>query len=495
MGKRRWRLVSVAGALVTMFAPMQGDLRAQTPSPQVSAATADNRSATDDPCPERGYLPVRHDEDYDFLRNAECRTGAFDALKLLPVGSRPGLTLSFGGEVRQRFERYSEYDFGDQAGPTNGYYDARYMLAADLRAEAGWRVFAQLRHGEEHGRPGPRRLAYDGGPDVHELFVELPISATALVRLGRQEIALPRDGVRRLLSMREGPNSRRSWDGVFTSVPNVSSWSLKAFYAREVEPRPSSFDDASSEAVQFWGFRAERRLSTALAIDLYYFGLAETRAPEVEDQPNRRHTLGGRVSTPEPVSGWTLDAEAAAQAGQAAGDEVLAGFFAIDVSYAIPDHPLELGFVGRLAAFSGGRGGDGRNETFDTLYLTGGYVNDGELLRGSNLVTARFGMTLAPLDGVTARLSWDEYRRASAADGIYSVGGAPLRSEASAIGLSTSAKRVGGTLGADVAWQITPDVDLSMVAGRFLPGRYIRDTAATRAESVDYVTMDARLRF
>lgn len=131
-------------------------------------------------------------------------------LKLIPVGPQPGLNLSLGGEVRQRYERQSEPGFGDQPGPAPGFYDSRYMLSADLRAAAGWRIFAQFRHGEERGRSGPRRLTYDGGPDLHELFVELPLSDGGFVRAGRQEITQPDQGERRLFSMRDGSNLRRS---------------------------------------------------------------------------------------------------------------------------------------------------------------------------------------------------------------------------------------------------------------------------------------------
>ena len=183
------------------------------------------------------------------------------------------------------------------------------------------------------------------------------------------------------------------------------------------------------------------------------------------------------------------------QTGQSADDEVLAGFFAVDVAYEIPNHPLGLGFVGRLAAFSGGRRGDGRNETFDPLFPVGGYLNDAELFRGSNIATARLGVTVEPGPDVTARLSWDEYGRISTADGIHSIGGAPLRREVPVAGRGSSATRVGGALSADAAWQITPDIDLTLIASHFLPGRYIRETAVAKAETVDFVSIDARLRF
>lgn len=72
------------------------------------------------------------------------------------------------------------------------------------------------------------------------------------------------------------------------SASHGSTWTVAAFYAREVEIRPASFDDASTDAVQFWGLRAERPFGRVLALDLYYYGLAEGRAPEVDDRNNER---------------------------------------------------------------------------------------------------------------------------------------------------------------------------------------------------------------
>jgi hypothetical protein len=55
------------------------------------------------------YKFLRYDEDYSFLSDPTQRTDLFDWVKYIPLDGAG--YLSFGGEVRERFETYNNEEF------------------------------------------------------------------------------------------------------------------------------------------------------------------------------------------------------------------------------------------------------------------------------------------------------------------------------------------------------------------------------------------------
>ena len=90
---------------------------------------------------------------------------------------------------------------------------------------AHFRAFAQLKSGLEDGRTGGPRPSDEDRLDLHQAFGEAMVGAARRqlsLRAGRQEVAF---GSSRLVSVREGPNVRRSFDGVRATVA-ARSWQL-----------------------------------------------------------------------------------------------------------------------------------------------------------------------------------------------------------------------------------------------------------------------------
>jgi hypothetical protein len=91
------------------------------------------------------------------------------------------------------------------------------------------------------------------------------------LRAGRQELSF---GSMRMIDVREGPNTRASFDGVraFWAAPN--GLRMDAFYTRPVIPRFEAFNDRSSQANQLWGAYATSPIAAVpgLGVDAYYLG-------------------------------------------------------------------------------------------------------------------------------------------------------------------------------------------------------------------------------
>ena len=67
------------------------------------------------PCPKQAppFKLLRYDEDYRTLSNPACPRDYLDAIKFVPLKEDdPNWYFSVGGEIRQRFEAYNNYQWG-----------------------------------------------------------------------------------------------------------------------------------------------------------------------------------------------------------------------------------------------------------------------------------------------------------------------------------------------------------------------------------------------
>ncbi len=125
------------------------------------------------------------------------------------------------------------------------------MLHADLHLGNRLRFFGQLKSGIEIGRIGGSRPSDEDGLDMHQAFMDLAWQSdkkrSAVLRIGRQELAF---GSSRLVSMREGPNVRQSFDGLRLSL-RAGQWSVDGFATKPVETNRGLFDDSANHRQTF----------------------------------------------------------------------------------------------------------------------------------------------------------------------------------------------------------------------------------------------------
>jgi hypothetical protein len=151
------------------------------------------------------------------------QSGRDTALKYIPLNSDGSVNLSLGGELRERFEYYSEPAFGLRGLDEDSCLLHRLMLSADLHAGQYFHPFLQLGNHLKTGKQAARSPSDVDEFDVQQAFVDLILNAPVklMLRAGRQEITF---GSGRLVSVREGANVRRSFDGArltFASGPAI----------------------------------------------------------------------------------------------------------------------------------------------------------------------------------------------------------------------------------------------------------------------------------
>jgi hypothetical protein len=419
------------------------------------------------------FKPLRYDEDYRFLHDPALRTDPWDAVKYIQLADGHAGYLSFGGELRERFESYENEFFRRDPDADNAYLMQRYLLHADYHPNDWLRVFGQLQSSLEDGRPGGPRPTDRDELDVHQLFVDVNLmrdsDRSLMLRAGRQELSY---GSERLVSVREGTNNRRAFDAA-RLIYQHGGMSVDVFVSSPVEADPGVFDDQSIHDLWFWGAYATVPLNRlpGMKLDLYYLGLhnpitgfSQGRARE------ERHTLGTRFFGTR--GNWDFNHEAMYQFGEFGDGDIRAWSVATDHGYTLP-HVWGKPRLGLKAAIATGDqdAGDADLETLNPLFPRGNYFTEASLLGPQNFIDLRPCVRLSPAEGWTVDLGCDLYWRESRDDGIYTPGGTVIFR-----GNPAFSRFVGTDLSLIVAWQVSRHLQVSGSYTHFFAGRFIEQS-------------------
>ncbi|WP_434035005.1 alginate export family protein [Cupriavidus sp. a3] len=412
---------------------------------------------------EPHYKLFRYDEDYHYLQDPTRQVDSWDPIKYVPIGSNNAY-LSLGGEIRERFENYSAPNFGVPGPSPDGYLLHRVLLHADLHAGDYLRGFVQFGN---HLAPGKNIATppYEDRLDLQQAFVDLrlPVVADAAapaglptLRVGRQEMAY---GSQRLVSVRDAPNVRRSFDGVRLGG-TAGDIRLDVFATRPVLLKAGNFDDQPNHAQGFWGLYTTfpKSVIPASGADLYYLGFENSRALfSVGTGVERRHSVGTRVFG---ASGrWDWDWEGLVQFGSFSRQDLLAWGFSGDTGYAfaVGNWKARTGLKATIG--SGDRDPhDGKLGTYGGLFPKLAYFNQAGLLGASNVMDIQPSLTLKPTDHLRFTLSCDFVWRQTTSDAVYTAAAVPIAGTAGRAGRFTSSQ-----LALDVFWQVNRH--LAMNAG------------------------------
>jgi hypothetical protein len=292
------------------------------------------------------YQSTRYLDDFSFLGDPArasdpSRPADFwDGMKYIRLGDDPygqgTLWLSFGGELRERFEAYTNPNFGINAPAHNNYLQQRLLLHADLNANDYIRGFLQLgsmQRLEARGIPSTTDI---NQLDIMQGFVDIrvptPLGDALTLRTGRQEVLL---GFQRLVAVREGPNVRRSFEGFRLS----DSWggaTIDLLALRPVTNKSGAFNDSTNMLQALWGAYATVPLLPGLSADLYWLGYDHARATfRGKIGGEQRQSFGTRVFGA--MAGWDWNEEAVLQVGSFRGQDIRAWMVASIVGYTFRD--------------------------------------------------------------------------------------------------------------------------------------------------------------
>ena len=431
----------------------------------------------------------RADEDYRYLSDRANRTDFWDPVKYVPFTGTGSWYLSLGGEARERFEYFNHPNWG-QGTRDHGYLLQRYFFHGDVHAGEHVRLFSQLQSSLEDGRAGGPRPTDEDELDLHQAFLDLNVGvaddASFTLRSGRQELAY---GSQRLISVREGPNVRQSFDG-FRLTYHGGDVRIDGFAAKPAQTNRHVFDDGPDNTKGLWGTYAVLPIPPLpkASIDLYYIGLYRRTAKfDQGGARETRHSVGGRLWRTAPPLDYNF--EALFQWGSFGNGDIRAWTVASDTGYTFTALPLTPRIGLRADIASGDEDPNNPDlQTFNPLFPKGAYFSEAGLIGPANFIDLNPCVDLHLTERATLIFDWDFFWRESTHDGLYNNAVVLVRS-----GRASDAHYIGSMPQAQLFWNLDRHLSFVAIYGHFFAGRFLGESGP--GEDVDYVTSWLSYRF
>lgn len=366
------------------------------------------------------FKPLRYDEEYTFLKNDSTKDW-YKKMKFSPLSKNRKNYISFGGEARFQYFYSKNENWGDAVKDNDGYVLSRYLFNADIHAENHFRTFIQLQSSVSGSRVDASPV--DDNPlELQQAFIDINSNtdnkSKITFRIGRQELLY---GSQRLVSVRDGPNSRQAFDAV-KSMLNSGNYKVDLFYSHYVGSRKGIFDDGFNKKTKLWGIYIVRKKVPAVKnIDLYYFGLWK-RNTMFNDGAGKelRHSIGSRLWGK--INNWQYDAEALYQFGKFTRKNISAWTASLNASYKFSTNKLKPVLGLKTELISGDKQkGDDKLHTFNPLFPRGAYFGLAALIGPANLVDIHPSLSLTLSEKMNFDIDYDIFWRYSHQDGIYAV--------------------------------------------------------------------------
>jgi len=467
-------LILVAGA--SLFA-------ASLSASMAGAQTAPTEA--EDAVPARPAIAFnRWQEDWSVLADPRTLREPFDGLKYIPLSSTdPKTYLSFGADLRERFEANDAPSFGVGGSHPTDYLISRLEVDADLHLGAKVQVFTQLQSDFAPGKAVLSPVDQDR-LDLEQAFVAItqPLDGGVLkLRLGRQQFAFD---LQRFISVRDGPNVRQSYDAAWADYER-GPWRFIGFYSLPVQDRDlRAFDDFSSDRLTYGGFRVERRLFEGAQLAVFYSRFTQDTVKFLSASGNeRRDILDAHFSGAR--SGFDWDVEAMNQTGRIGADNIEAWAFGSLAGYTLRDVAWTPRLGLQVDAASGDNNpNDRRLGTFNPLFPNGYYVTLAGYTGYVNFIHVKPSLTLHPTKTLKVMLAAAGQWRETTADAVYTQPDIPVAGTAGRPGRYT------GTYGQiRVDWAVSEHYAAAIEAVHFAVGEAIR---AAGGHDADYVGVELK---
>lgn len=480
MISRKLTLFSLAGMLAWIIQargeamPSTGPVKPANASQADMATAGRTAPAPADPYPRvaagwgpeagPGLMVSRWAEDWTGLRAA----GKAPPLKAVPLGHDASLTLS--AEARLRYDRFDNGQLIRGNDHQQGHF--RGVLGTDLRFASHLRLYGELGTGQVASRRHTATANFQNDASLQQLFLDVrghlgPTLVGAMI--GRQEFA---DGPRQLVSVSDGPNLHRTWNGP-RLYAHGRRLRLGAFDLRVTRLGQGLFDETVNHAERLKGINASLVVSSNGSASLYLDPFwMQSENPSFRSGGrvghDRRDTYGARLWGRQGALrfDWTL----VRQTGESLGRDIDAwGLFAVQ-SLALWDKDWKPRLTAHVdVATGGGAHGSGTSKGFHPLYASSGYLGEGQFLSLSNLLLVAPGMSVAPTAATTLSVEYGFARRLRENDAAYAGG---LRAYAGT--QNVSGHEIGGLLRVVWTWSGTKHLTLSLNYEHLAAGDVLR---------------------
>lgn len=428
---------------------------------------------------------LRYNDNFSHVKDDSLKIG-FDRLKYAKIGEKT--FFSIGGEVREQFQLFNNINFGDLPPKFSSIkthqLNHRMMIHANIDLGKHFRFFTQMNSTLQFMNVNPPAPEIDVNHlSLHQAFSEFKFDKWR-IRIGRQELIY---GNHRILTVREGPNTRQAFDGLV--VKNVFKHGTIDFLAiSKAISKRSVFDDEHLKEEMF-GFYGNVMFSENI-IGLDFYGLnfqSEQRKYIHQAGSENRQTFGLRLFSN--LKRINFEIEGAYQSGKfnALTIDAYSAFVDLNV-VVVPEKKGVIGFAANIA--SGDKDSyDKKLNTYNLLYAKPAF-GLAIPIGSTNIISLYPYLKINPIPKLNVLAQVFFLSRNNVQDGLYS----PLMTMVRPPSETTSTmKSLGTFLVLETTYQQSKNISFSFDASYFKSGGSLKATG--KGKDLSYLSFKSTFKF
>ncbi len=431
---------------------------------------------------------LRYNDNFSILKKDTTKTG-YNSLKEIRIGKNN--FISFGGELREQYQYFENSNFGDVP-PTfkNATFNQiwhRVMLHSNIELGEKTRVFVQLNSTFRFFNDNPLTPEIDENRlSLHQAFIDYSFAKNWLMRIGRQEMGY---GNNRMLTFREGPNTRLTYDAVLVKH-STRKRKIDFIALTPVISRNDVFDDQSFKDVIVGIYITENLIAQKLLLDYYFinFKSNQRRYNFINDDENRQ-SYGFRIFSNNPTLNYEI--ESTYQSGKFVSKKISAFGLSTDLNFLISaKKKIIIGFGANY--FTGDKSKtDNKLNTYNLIFSKPSYGLAAPI-GSSNIINVNPYIKITPLKEINIYTGVYIMGRQSNQDGTYSPGMAQVRPNVNNL-FGTTKKRIGLQYALEASFQLNANFSFALDGAYFKAGKYVRETG--KGKDIKYVSCKATFEF
>lgn len=428
---------------------------------------------------------LRYNDNFTYLKSDSVTKTGIDKIRHIPLNK--GTYISFGGDLREQLQYYKNINFGDAKSTHANTVQLwhRLMIHSNLELGRKSRLFTQLGSTYRFFNPDPLTPEIDENRlSLHQAFLDYNYNKNWLLRAGRQEITY---GNNRILTFREGPNTRQTFDAAIVKYHSQRR-KLDLFVLSPVISQPGAFDDKHSGEVivGLYGTEAPRKRRPGL--DYYVLNYTGNRRLYNFVSGNEvRQTYGFRVFSKNDRFNYEL--EGTYQSGIFNDFHIKAYSISADINYAAIAKTVTIGIAGNYASGDKSKN-DNELNTYNFLFSKPQYGLTAPI-GATNVVNINPYVSVTPFKAAHIDAGVFFMWRQSVQDGTYSPLAREVRPGPSMLFSSTS-KRIGTLLNLESSVVVTKNFSLGVDLGYFIAGNYTKETG--KGKDISYSAVKATMK-
>ena len=432
---------------------------------------------------------VRYNDNFSYLNNDTFHKKGVEKLKYIHLSKEAN--ISFGGEIREQYQYYNNPNFGDIPSGFNKDYTSqllqRVMLHTNMELGNKLRIFAQVGSTFRFFNPNPATPEIDENKlSLHQAFVDYQLQKKWMVRIGRQEISYANH---RLLTFREGPNTRLAFDAGVVKY-NAGKRSIDVFVMSPVISKPGVFDDQSYKDLIAGFYTTEKIIPKKLLLDYYFLNLkTDRRKYNFIAGKESRQNYGFRIYSENRKLNYEL--EATYQSGKFNQQNISAFGISADINYKFVSASNLIAGIGSNFMSGDKNKVDNQLNTYNLLFSKPQYGLTAPI-GATNLVNINPYIKFNPTKKSNIYLCSYFMWRQSNQDGTYSPSALEVRTTAASDFTSTKNK-IGTLLAVESSYAVNRNLSFALDASYFFAGSYVKATGI--GKDITYLSFKGAYKF